>query len=161
MNRTQTDIQTALNERHQDLLINEPSILMICWLKMTVCKPVLHSSLMILFISTWTWTQTNSTWQNHCGGGNRPVGIRGMFPMGNSFLRNCTQNPDTSNTCWMFHFWNFQGARIWWLISGKAHDSNLPSTDCTPEIHVLGGNLKPIPVFKGVVQNKRPWPRLP
>ena len=74
---------------------------MICWLKMTVCKPVLHSSLMILFISTWTWTQTNSTWQNHCGGGNRPVGIRGMFPMGNSFLRNCTQIRPTYAECFI------------------------------------------------------------
>ena len=36
----------------------------------------------------------------------------------------------------------------------STHESNLPSTDCTPEIHILGGNLKPIPVFKGVVQNK-------
>ena len=101
MNRTQTDIQTALNERHQNLLINDPSILMICWLKMTVCKPVLHSSLMILFISTWTRTQTNSTWQNHCGGGNRPVGIRGMFPIGNSFLRNCTQIRPTHAECFI------------------------------------------------------------
>ena len=128
--------------------LNDPSILMICWLKMTVCKPVLHSFLMILFISTWrTRTQTNSTWHNHCGGGNRPVGKRGMFPIENSFLRNCTQIRPTHAECFISETSRepeYGGLYQEKLMTQTSHP---PTVWGTPEIHVLGGNIKPILVF--------------